>query len=269
MTVSQNGWTANDRSVIVSYPLPGGQIALRRGPAGQVLAYVGRRWHAEVEPLLWPGCWGYAERPIRGGVQLSNHASGTAADWCAPRHPLGTNPATNFSGAQIAAVHRIIAACGGLIRWGGDYVGRKDGMHVEVNDGITEAQLSALWARLSGTPAPPAPVSSAVAAVAALQQALHFVGPEVDGVWGPQTDAGFDVIRHAINGQFDLPGGVREAQTRVGAPVADGSWGPASRAALTATVARLQYVMNDAPADGVWRASTQAAYEHNRAAYHR
>lgn len=155
MPVSQNGWSANDRSVIASYDLPGGKMALRKGPAGQILAWVGRRWHAEVESLLWPGCWGYAERPIRGGTALSNHASGTGADFCAPRHPLGTDPRANFSGGQLTAVRRIIADTGGLIRWGGDYTGRKDGMHVEVNDGVTEAQLAALWARLSGIPVPP------------------------------------------------------------------------------------------------------------------
>lgn len=172
MVASQNGWRANDRSVIASYDLPGGKIALRRGSVGQVIAWVGRRWHTEVEGLLWPGCWGYAERPIRGGVQLSNHASGTAADWCAPRHPLGTAPAANFSGPQIAAVRRIMAdtAVDGrpLIRWGGDYVGRKDGMHVEADDGTTEAQFDRLWARLSGapttpTPAPPPPAGAALA----------------------------------------------------------------------------------------------------------
>src|SRR4051794_26182366 len=157
---SQNSWIANDPSVIASYPLPGGKIALRRGPVGQVLAWVGARWHNEVENLVWPGCWGYAERPIRGGTQLSNHASGTAADYCAPRHPLGTAPAANFTGQQIAAVRRIIAdtVIDGvpLVRWGGDYVGRKDGMHVEANDGTTEDQFARLWARISGSPATPA-----------------------------------------------------------------------------------------------------------------
>jgi hypothetical protein len=160
MVTSQNGWVANNRAVIASFDLPGGKAALHAGSAGQVLAWCARRWHAEVEPLLWPGCWGYAERPIRGGVQLSNHASGTALDLCAPRHPLGTNPAANFSAAQIAAVRAIMRDTGGLIRWGGDYTGRKDGMHIEVNDGVSPQQLDALWARLSGAPQPAAPAAA-------------------------------------------------------------------------------------------------------------
>lgn len=164
MVASQNGWRANDRSVIVSYPLPGGSIALRQGSPGLVLCHVLRRFHNEVEALVWPGIWGYAERPIRGGTELSNHASGTAGDANAPRHPLGTQPAANFAAWQIDKIHEILTECEGLIRWGGDYTGRKDGMHFEVNDGVTLEQLDALWAKLQAkydgqVPAPaPTPI---------------------------------------------------------------------------------------------------------------
>lgn len=158
MALSQNGWSANDRQAVASYPLPGGSVALRKGSAGLILQWCGARWHNEVENLQWPGCWGYAERPIRGGTALSNHASGTALDLCAPRHPLGTSPTANFNPGQIVAVHRIIADTGGVVRWGGDYVGRKDGMHIEINDGVNQARCDQLWARISGkslTPAAP------------------------------------------------------------------------------------------------------------------
>lgn len=151
MTVptSQNGYSANDRSVIVSYPVPGGSLALRRGPAGELLAEAVRRWHAEVEPLVWPGCWGYAERMIRGdATTLSNHASGTAADCCAPAHPLGADPAASFTPGKLAAVRRIVADAQGCLRWGGDYTGRKDGMHMEVI--ASEVACAAVLARWRG-----------------------------------------------------------------------------------------------------------------------
>jgi D-alanyl-D-alanine carboxypeptidase len=151
MAVSQNLWNANDRSVIASFAIPGGKVALRKGSVGNILAWCAIRWHNEVEPLVWPGNWGYAERPVRGATVLSNHASGTAVDLNAPKHPLATDPRTNFSPTQIAAVRRIMADTGGLIRWGGDYTGRKDGMHIEINDRVTQAQLDALWARLSAS----------------------------------------------------------------------------------------------------------------------
>jgi len=156
MVASQNGWRANDPSVIKSYPLPGGSVSLHTGSPGEVLVYVANRFHREVETLIWPGVWGFAERPIRGGTELSNHASGTAIDLNAPKHPLGTDPASNYSAAQIAAIHKILASCRGLIRWGGDYVGRKDPMHFEVNDGVTPAQLDQLLHDLTAAPPTPA-----------------------------------------------------------------------------------------------------------------
>jgi D-alanyl-D-alanine carboxypeptidase/Putative peptidoglycan binding domain len=154
VVTSQNGYGANDRSVIVSYAVPGGKLALRRGAAGELLAAAVRRWHDEVEPLKWPGVWGYAERPIRGSTTvLSNHASGTGADCNAPAHPLGTSPEQNMTPAKIAAVRRIVADSDGCLRWGGDYTGRKDPMHLEVIGG--EAACAKVLARWRGQPAAP------------------------------------------------------------------------------------------------------------------
>jgi hypothetical protein len=148
---SQNGLTANDRSLVVSYSVPGGKLALRRGPTGELLAEAARRWHTEVEPLVWPGNWGYAERNIRGSTTtLSNHASGSAIDLNAPAHPLGTDPRANFTPAKIAAVRRIVADSEGCLRWGGDYTGRKDGMHLEVI--AAEARCATVLAKWRGNP---------------------------------------------------------------------------------------------------------------------
>jgi hypothetical protein len=240
MVQSQNGYSANDRAVIVSYAVPGGKLALRRGPAGELLAAAVRRWHDEVEPLLWPGCWGYAERPIRGSVTvLSNHASGTGADCCAPRHPLGTEPRANFTPAQIAAARRIIADSGGCLRWGGDYTGRKDGMHLEVVESEDKcAQVLARW-QGRGTPAPrPAPPAGSVLAtlskgmqnderVRKLQQWLNRYPwrPQLPllpltGNYGDQT---VDVVRRA------------QAQVGVTGPDADGTTvGPRTSSAFAA-----------------------------------
>lgn len=130
---SANGWSANDRSMIASYQLPGGKVALRKGDVSVVLLWCANRWHETVEPLRWPGIWGYAERPIRGSSDvLSNHASGTAIDLNAPQHPLGTDPRENFSTLELRAIRAIVGFCEGTVRWGGDYQGRKDGMHLEI-----------------------------------------------------------------------------------------------------------------------------------------
>jgi hypothetical protein len=151
VATSQNSYPANDRSVVISYSVPGGKLALRKGPAGELLAEAARRWHTEVEPLKWPGNWGYAERNIRGSTTtLSNHASGTAIDLNAPAHPLAIPASRSLSPAQIAAVRRIIAESDGCLRWGGDYTGRVDPMHVEVI--ASEARCAAVLAKWRGAP---------------------------------------------------------------------------------------------------------------------
>lgn len=152
MAVSQNGYRANDRSLIASYKVPGGKISMRRGDVATVLSYVANRFHSEVEPLKWPGNWGYAERKIRGGSSLSNHASGTAIDLNAPAHYLGARG--TFSAKQVRAIRRILNDCGGVIRWGGDYRGRKDEMHFEINAGTSAVARVAKAIRAGKKPGP-------------------------------------------------------------------------------------------------------------------
>lgn len=139
MATSQNGWSANDRSCIASYQLPGGRVAIRKGDVSVVLIWVAQRFHETVEPLIWPGNWGYAERPIRGSsTTLSNHASGTAIDLNAPQHPLGRRD--TFTPAQVRSIREILGFCAGVVRWGGDYSGRPDEMHFEVNAGAADVR---------------------------------------------------------------------------------------------------------------------------------
>ena len=151
--LSQNGWEAGDRTKVklttVTVPGTSTRLPVRAGDVATVLLWAATRWHREVEPLVEPGNWGYAYRAIRGATTLSNHASGTAIDLNAPKHPLGTNPEANFTKDQIKAVRRIVADSGGVLRWGGDYTGRKDGMHLEINAG--PAAVAALAARIRAT----------------------------------------------------------------------------------------------------------------------
>lgn len=136
MTVhSQNGYIANQKSLITYWRTSGGVLlSSRRGSVTTVFKWLADRYNTEVQHLTQKrGCWGYAPRNIRGSSQVSNHASGTAIDLNAALHPLGTNPRANYTAKQIAAIHRVVADAGGVIRWGGDYHGRKDGMHFEIN----------------------------------------------------------------------------------------------------------------------------------------
>lgn len=193
MPTSQNGWPANDRSVISTYTISGTtqKLALRRGPVATVLLYVAAQWHRRVEPIHVGWCWGYAERPIRGGVVLSNHASGTAIDLNAPAHPMGVATSKTLSAKQIATIRQIMKECSGLVRWGGEWTTRPDAMHFEING--TSAQITALAARLIK---PPAPVKYALSRVLKkgckgndVTKLQAKVGAKTDGDFGPKTEA--------------------------------------------------------------------------------
>ena len=207
MAVSQNGYRANDRSLIASYKVPGGKISMRKGDVATVLSYVAHRFHSEVEPLKWPGNWGYAERKIRGGSSLSNHASGTAIDLNAPAHYLGARG--TFSARQVRAIRKILNDCGGVIRWGGDYRGRKDEMHFEINAGTAAVARVAKAIRAGKKPGPSggavsgggssSPTYKAVTGSTPLVKLYHkgepvkriqmAVGVPADGYFGPSTAA--------------------------------------------------------------------------------
>ena len=51
MATSQNHYRANHRSLIASYAVPGGKLAMRKGDVATVLAYVAKHFHFEVEAL--------------------------------------------------------------------------------------------------------------------------------------------------------------------------------------------------------------------------
>lgn len=147
--VSQNGWPASpDPAAIGVEPLTVAGVAvgdgLRRGDVATVLGHVLTRLHDRVESLVPGQCWGYKYRPVVGGVELSNHASGTAVDVNAPRHPLGVRG--TFDAVQVDELHRVLDEVDHVVRWGGDYVGRVDEMHFEIN--ADEAAVAAVAARL-------------------------------------------------------------------------------------------------------------------------
>lgn len=142
---SYNGWPAftNDRRkefgvvplVVYNVEFVGGILG---GDVHDVHEYFWRQFHERVERLMTePGCWGQNYRPNRNADNLSCHASATASDGNAPKHPNGIAASRNFSRAQIDEIHQILAEVpelAAVLHWGGDWTGTPDPMHVEIHD---------------------------------------------------------------------------------------------------------------------------------------
>lgn len=147
---SQNGWPVNPP--LVTRDVPGTNIRLRvaEGPAGDVLIHVASQVSARVEDASMDSeagerdDWGYAYRNVRGGEAVSNHASGTAIDLNATRHPLSVRD--TFTPTQVDEIHRILGEVDNVVRWGGDYQNRADEMHFEIVG--SQEEVAAVAARL-------------------------------------------------------------------------------------------------------------------------
>lgn len=150
MAFSQNGWYAGQDVSRVSLPVPGTNVPLtvHSGSAGLILIWFAENFNRLVEPISnaagHTDDGGFNYRPIAGSVQLSNHSSATAIDLNWNKHPLGA--VGTFTSAQVAAIHSILSRSHGSLRWGGDYTGRKDEMHAEIN--TSQAGCDVAWQQI-------------------------------------------------------------------------------------------------------------------------
>ena len=158
MTVSQNGWSAFKVGTDANLtPLKWITGRVRKGNVHTLFDLFCQRFHKEVEPITQAHSWGFANRAIRGATVTSNHASGTAIDLNAPKHQLGRSG--TFTPAQVKALRKILKDFDGVIRWGGDYRGRKDEMHIEIN--ASPARVAAVVKKLTTPkPKPSAPITT-------------------------------------------------------------------------------------------------------------
>jgi hypothetical protein len=158
MATSQNGWLAlePDSDFLYTWVIPATngrlELRLRRGCVGFLLVHF-LLWFSETIEDLTGGVrddWGYSYRDVRGQMNdLSNHASGTAADANATRHPMGLR-GTFKAAWRYAKIRARLALYLGCIRWGGDYKLRADEMHFEINRGF--AVCRRLARRLASSP---------------------------------------------------------------------------------------------------------------------
>ena len=149
--LSQNGWPASaDRNAIhiKNYLIPGTTrnllCTIRAAP---LLIGFAHEFHHLIEAIDVGQFdeWGYNFAVIPGSKDLSNHSSGTAIDLNATLHPWGK--IGTFPSAKVPMIRAEAKKYG--LRWGGDYSGKKDEMHFEVN--ITPLAAAALITRLQLT----------------------------------------------------------------------------------------------------------------------
>jgi hypothetical protein len=146
---SANGWTASADQLAIgvkSFQIKGTERKVRCAElVAPLLCGFASEFHHLVEVIDEDKTfddWGYAFRDVRGGSVLSNHASGTAIDLNATQHPLGKSG--TFTDEQVTIIQRLCKKYG--LKWGGDYVQRKDEMHFEVT--LTPAKAAALVKKL-------------------------------------------------------------------------------------------------------------------------
>jgi hypothetical protein len=139
MPNSYNGYSvisSSSSSMLHKWVVPGTDryFVLRRGSVGFILCHLILWYHETIQRLNRKGEpwdeWAYAYRYTRGSTSWSNHASATAVDLNASLYPLGTTLMTRWRRVKIRLRLKVFRGC---IRWGGDYEGRKDQMHFEIN----------------------------------------------------------------------------------------------------------------------------------------
>lgn len=140
MNTTRLGWdiftTTIDNPRLTPFPWITGYV--RAGDAYTVLDELARQFDATVESIRKDWSWGWADRPVRGGDDPSEHSAGTAVDFNAPLHPLGASG--TFSATQVQAIRKILDYLEGAVRWGGFYPGRKDEMHFELQGGVRKLE---------------------------------------------------------------------------------------------------------------------------------
>ncbi|MBP2323317.1 hypothetical protein JOF56_003702 [Kibdelosporangium banguiense] len=169
MPKSYNGWSASpnpaDFGGLARLEVAGETFApgVRAGDVHAVFQYLAEQLHRRVEPIVRPDWhqaddWGYSYRKNVNANNLSCHASGTAIDYNATRHPNGKRG--TFSAGQVAEIRRILGELEGVVCWGGDFTGTADEMHFEIIKGAGDIARVAAKVR-GGAPAPVPPPAPA------------------------------------------------------------------------------------------------------------
>lgn len=213
---SYNGWPAypaSQKSALNLTTISAGGVTfppgVRGGDVAVVFQYLVNRLNKEVEKAVNPGCWGYNYRKNRNANNLSCHASATAIDYNAPRHPNGKRG--TWGPVKTAKVRQILADLDHVVRWGEDFHGTPDGMHFEIAapPALVKRVADKIRRAAQGTvrKVPPIPagdprlhMGTSGSRVADVQRALAkhgYTGFKIDGKFGTATDAALRAFQRA------------------------------------------------------------------------
>jgi len=152
MDRSQNGWPVLTREQLMWFSASGSRFAAANADVAFIAGCLIEAFNTNVESIAGPVLddWSYAVRPERGQTSgYSNHASATAWDMNATKHPRGVRG--TFSKTQVIAIRQILSGLrddqsNRVIRWGGDFSTVVDEMHFEIN--ATPVQVKQAAARI-------------------------------------------------------------------------------------------------------------------------
>lgn len=152
MLTSANGWPASEDQAAIgikSYKVPGTHLKIRCAEkVAPLLVHFAAEFNELIEPIEGGTFddWSYAFRKVRGSdTVVSNHSSGTALDLNSLLHPLGK--VNTFNALKVPMLNALCVKYG--LKWGGNYKGRKDEMHFEIN--LNAAKAAALIKKLGIT----------------------------------------------------------------------------------------------------------------------
>lgn len=205
MPNSQNGWPVVGSDTIDTRPINGHVYpnGFLKGDVYRAFVWLFTQLDQRVEKVSRgnpPDEWGYYVKKIEGSSTISNHASGTAGDYNASEHPMGVPASRNYSSAQIAEIHKILREANGIFRWGGDYTGRPDPMHFEID--ATPNEVHAFLVELEGDTTMFVKKGDSGSWVLYWQNVLILLGfnpGDKDGIYGPKMEAAVNTSRAQYN----------------------------------------------------------------------
>lgn len=148
---SQNGWPIEEtvdgggnisKVSIEGTPL---EVAMRLGEVTIILTHVIRRYHYEIDALLFGEVEGF-KYPSADALRTDgNHCSGTAIDIRPEWYPRGSFG--GYSDREKSIIKSILSDCEGVVVWGG-FEDSNDESHFEIAVGPDDSLLFAVADKL-------------------------------------------------------------------------------------------------------------------------